>query len=251
MGAAAGMIPCPSALVVLLGAIAQGQIALGMLLIVAFSAGLAATLTVLGPRGRSRRPGAQPAPRPRPADRGAPDALGAPHRRRRPRSHGASGAAGRVMPAESDPLLRVVRKSGTVAGRGSRRQRSTVTVPHRTPPLEAPLGRRGDRPPPQPRPARLVGAAARDRGALRRRAAADRRGDRGRPRGLAAGLRPRVGLPQPRHARGARPGPPLPRRPRPRALRARRRRRPRVRHLRALRRGRGRAGRPARRRTRR
>jgi ABC-type nickel/cobalt efflux system permease component RcnA len=48
MGAAAGLIPCPSALVVLLGAVAQGQIALGMLLIVAFSAGLALTLTVLG-----------------------------------------------------------------------------------------------------------------------------------------------------------------------------------------------------------
>ena len=48
MGAAAGLIPCPSALVVLLGAVAQGEIALGMLLIVAFSVGLAATLTVLG-----------------------------------------------------------------------------------------------------------------------------------------------------------------------------------------------------------
>ena len=48
MGASAGLIPCPSALVVLLGAIAQGQIALGMLLIVAFSVGLAATLTLLG-----------------------------------------------------------------------------------------------------------------------------------------------------------------------------------------------------------
>lgn len=48
MGAAAGLIPCPSALVVLLGAVAQGQILLGMLLIVAFSAGLAATLTALG-----------------------------------------------------------------------------------------------------------------------------------------------------------------------------------------------------------
>jgi nickel/cobalt exporter len=48
MGAAAGLIPCPSALVVLLGAIAQGEVALGMLLIVAFSAGLAATLTSLG-----------------------------------------------------------------------------------------------------------------------------------------------------------------------------------------------------------
>jgi ABC-type nickel/cobalt efflux system permease component RcnA len=48
MGAAAGLIPCPSALVVLLGAISQGEVALGMLLIVAFSAGLAATLTALG-----------------------------------------------------------------------------------------------------------------------------------------------------------------------------------------------------------
>jgi nickel/cobalt exporter len=48
MGASAGLIPCPSALVVLLGAIAQGEIALGMVLIVAFSAGLAATLTALG-----------------------------------------------------------------------------------------------------------------------------------------------------------------------------------------------------------
>lgn len=48
MGAAAGIIPCPSALVVLLAAIAQGEIALGLLLIVAFSAGLALTLTVLG-----------------------------------------------------------------------------------------------------------------------------------------------------------------------------------------------------------
>jgi nickel/cobalt exporter len=48
MGAAAGLIPCPSALVVLLGAVAQGEIALGMLLIVAFSVGLAMTLTLLG-----------------------------------------------------------------------------------------------------------------------------------------------------------------------------------------------------------
>jgi len=48
MGAAAGLVPCPSALVVLLAAIAQHQVALGLLLIVAFSAGLAATLTALG-----------------------------------------------------------------------------------------------------------------------------------------------------------------------------------------------------------
>jgi nickel/cobalt transporter (NicO) family protein len=48
MGAAAGLIPCPSALVVLLGAIAQHEVALGLLLIVAFSIGLAGTLTALG-----------------------------------------------------------------------------------------------------------------------------------------------------------------------------------------------------------
>jgi ABC-type nickel/cobalt efflux system permease component RcnA len=48
IGAGAGIIPCPTALVVLLGAIAQHQVALGLVLIVAFSAGLAATLTTLG-----------------------------------------------------------------------------------------------------------------------------------------------------------------------------------------------------------
>src|SRR5438045_6912606 len=48
MGASAGLIPCPSALVVLLGAISQHQVALGLLLITAFSIGLAATLTGLG-----------------------------------------------------------------------------------------------------------------------------------------------------------------------------------------------------------
>lgn len=48
MGTAAGLIPCPSALVVLLAAVAQQQVALGMLLIVAFSIGLATTLIVLG-----------------------------------------------------------------------------------------------------------------------------------------------------------------------------------------------------------
>jgi nickel/cobalt transporter (NicO) family protein len=48
MGASAGLIPCPSALVVLLGAVAQHQVVLGLLLILAFSVGLAATLTALG-----------------------------------------------------------------------------------------------------------------------------------------------------------------------------------------------------------
>jgi nickel/cobalt exporter len=48
LGASAGIIPCPSALVVLLGAIAQHELGLGFALIVAFSAGLAATLVALG-----------------------------------------------------------------------------------------------------------------------------------------------------------------------------------------------------------
>jgi ABC-type nickel/cobalt efflux system permease component RcnA len=48
MGTAAGLIPCPSALVVLLAAVSQHEVALGMLLILAFSLGLAGTLVVLG-----------------------------------------------------------------------------------------------------------------------------------------------------------------------------------------------------------
>ena len=48
MGASAGIIPCPAALVVLLAAVAQHQLGLGMILIVAFSVGLALTLTGLG-----------------------------------------------------------------------------------------------------------------------------------------------------------------------------------------------------------
>jgi nickel/cobalt transporter (NicO) family protein len=48
MGAAAGLIPCPSALVVLLAAVSEHEIGLGMVLIVAFSLGLAGTLTALG-----------------------------------------------------------------------------------------------------------------------------------------------------------------------------------------------------------
>jgi ABC-type nickel/cobalt efflux system permease component RcnA len=48
LGASAGLIPCPSALVVLLGAIAQAEVGLGLVLILAYSLGLAATLTVLG-----------------------------------------------------------------------------------------------------------------------------------------------------------------------------------------------------------
>jgi len=48
MGMSAGLIPCPSALVVLLAAVSQHEVALGLLLIVAFSLGLAGTLTGLG-----------------------------------------------------------------------------------------------------------------------------------------------------------------------------------------------------------
>jgi nickel/cobalt transporter (NicO) family protein len=48
LGVSGGLIPCPSALIVLLGAIALGRIAFGMLLILAFSIGLAAVLTGLG-----------------------------------------------------------------------------------------------------------------------------------------------------------------------------------------------------------
>lgn len=48
LGVSGGIVPCPSALVVLIAAISQHRVGLGMLLIVAFSLGLAATLTAAG-----------------------------------------------------------------------------------------------------------------------------------------------------------------------------------------------------------
>lgn len=48
VGVAAGLLPCPSALVVLLSAIALHRVGLGLALIVAFSIGLAATITGIG-----------------------------------------------------------------------------------------------------------------------------------------------------------------------------------------------------------
>jgi nickel/cobalt exporter len=48
LGVAGGLLPCPSALVLMLGAIALGQVALGLVLVVAFSLGLAAVLTAIG-----------------------------------------------------------------------------------------------------------------------------------------------------------------------------------------------------------
>lgn len=48
LGITGGIVPCPSALVVLLSAVAFHQVAFGMLLIVAFSAGLATTLVAIG-----------------------------------------------------------------------------------------------------------------------------------------------------------------------------------------------------------
>jgi ABC-type nickel/cobalt efflux system permease component RcnA len=48
IGAAAGLLPCPSALVVLLSAIALHKLAFGLALIIAFSLGLAATITSIG-----------------------------------------------------------------------------------------------------------------------------------------------------------------------------------------------------------
>jgi ABC-type nickel/cobalt efflux system permease component RcnA len=48
MGLAGGLVPSPSALIVLLGAIGLGRTAFGVLLVVAYGAGMAATLTAAG-----------------------------------------------------------------------------------------------------------------------------------------------------------------------------------------------------------
>ena len=48
VGVSGGLLPCPSALVVLLAAISLHRVAFGLVLIVAFSAGLALTITGIG-----------------------------------------------------------------------------------------------------------------------------------------------------------------------------------------------------------
>jgi len=48
LGISGGLIPCPSALVVMLGAIALNRIGFGLILVLAFSLGLAGALTVIG-----------------------------------------------------------------------------------------------------------------------------------------------------------------------------------------------------------
>ena len=48
LGVSGGLLPCPSALIVLLSAIALHRLAFGLLLIVAFSLGLAAVLVGIG-----------------------------------------------------------------------------------------------------------------------------------------------------------------------------------------------------------
>jgi nickel/cobalt transporter (NicO) family protein len=48
LGASGGLVPCPSALVLLLSSIALGRVALGLMLLVAFSAGLAVVLMGIG-----------------------------------------------------------------------------------------------------------------------------------------------------------------------------------------------------------
>ena len=48
LGASGGLVPCPSALILLLSAISIGRVGLGMVLLLAFSLGLAVVLTSTG-----------------------------------------------------------------------------------------------------------------------------------------------------------------------------------------------------------
>ncbi|WP_236242373.1 nickel transporter [Streptomyces sp. CC228A] len=65
MGIAGGLVPSPSALVVLLGAVALGRTTFGVLLVIAYGLGMAATLTLAGllllhVKGRIKAAGDQP-----------------------------------------------------------------------------------------------------------------------------------------------------------------------------------------------
>ncbi len=48
LGVSGGLVPCPSALVVLLSAVALGRVGFGLVMVLAFSLGLAGVLTGLG-----------------------------------------------------------------------------------------------------------------------------------------------------------------------------------------------------------
>ena len=48
LGVSGGIIPCPAALVVLLSALSMHRVGFGLVLIVAFSVGLAAVLVIIG-----------------------------------------------------------------------------------------------------------------------------------------------------------------------------------------------------------
>ena len=236
MGASAGLIPCPSALVVLLGAVAQHQIALGLLLIVAFSAGLAATLTALGLAVVWTTRAAGRLKVPRAGARGAADAVGDRDRRHRDPAHRAGTSTGRVK-----SMIRSrgsCEKKGRSAERERRRirhrsRRMTVAhhaVPVHVPSLAAALGTLR---------ARGLRISSARRLVLEALFAADGpvtaeevAGGLGGP---AARLGPRVRLPQPRHARDARGRAPRAPRPRPRPVRAGRASRRGLRRLRALR----------------
>jgi len=50
LGASTGLVPCPSALVLLLSSVALGRIGIGLTLLVAFSVGLALVLVAMGAR---------------------------------------------------------------------------------------------------------------------------------------------------------------------------------------------------------
>ena len=48
LGASGGLVPCPAAMVLLLSAIAIGRVGLGLVLLIAFSLGLAGVLMAIG-----------------------------------------------------------------------------------------------------------------------------------------------------------------------------------------------------------
>ena len=189
-----------------------------MLLIVAFSAGLAATLTALGLAvvlaTRFVRRAARPlGPGHRPA-RG----VGGGHRRRGLRAHRSRAAARRRL---SDPIGGgAAQGSGVPPSRGGTGPRSSVMTVTRLAPAAPSAHDRGrDRRDPSARAARLDHPEADPRGAVRARAA-DERGDAG---GEDRARRPGLGLSQPRAPRGDRARAPRPPRPRPRHVRARHR----------------------------
>ena len=127
VGVSGGLLPCPSALVVLLAAISLHRLAFGLVLIVAFSVGLALVDHRTRARRRHRETRVRSAQLRRTADPRAARGVGARDRRRRRRDDRPRDPEGALMPWKRAYGLRLGDPSALHVGRHRAAHRTTRT----------------------------------------------------------------------------------------------------------------------------